>query len=245
MLYFPHTLTRISQVAYQRWDDLSSAPPFSLSEYVAPFFFSLSSPFPLPRELTYIVSPRREGVIFSLHGNTFLTFLSRNFPSASFKKTKDSLESFPSHEWLGRVRSICKTRATFPSPWKRINLGVESLLHYCLDVLFRGIIRVMYESRIFSLRENFRASCIDACRMFCSMANVLLIKLCVRSSCSFSSFFWNGNYSHTINSFFFLSSTCHYIWLIIDGCFIVKKMAYENLLNMFVVPSKSSLHFLM
>lgn len=45
--------------------------PFSLSEYVAPATPSFSPFFFLV--LTYIVSPRREGVpLFSFHGNTFL-----------------------------------------------------------------------------------------------------------------------------------------------------------------------------
>lgn len=92
--------------------------------------------------------------------------------------------------------SICKTRATFTSPWKRINLGVESLLHYC--VLFGGIIRVIHNIRIFSFREFARYSCISVCMLHRCLQgecfarqqgydsiSELLIKLCVRWSCFF------------------------------------------------------------
>lgn len=92
--------------------------------------------------------------------------------------------------------SICKTRATFTSPWKRINLGVESLLHYC--VLFGGIIRVIHNIRIFFFREFARCSCIFVCMLHRCLQgecfarqqgydsiSELLIKLCVCSSCFF------------------------------------------------------------
>lgn len=130
--------------------------------------------------------------------------------------------------------SICKTRATFTSPWKRINLGVESLLHYC--VLFGGIIRVIHNIRIFSFREFARCSCIFVCMLHRCLQgecfarqqgydsiSELLIKLCVRSSCFFLFLFFGMEVSVYIYIV--------YIWLIIDGCFILKSIAYENLLH--------------
>lgn len=107
--------------------------------------------------------------------------------------------------------SICKTRATFTSPWKRINLGVELLLHYC--VLFGGIIRVIYNIRIFSFREFARCSCISVCMLHRCLQgecfarqqgydsiSELLIKLCVRSSYFFFFFFleWKLVYIYSV-----------------------------------------------
>lgn len=106
--------------------------------------------------------------------------------------------------------SICKTRATFTSPWKRINLGVESLLH-C--VLFGGIIRVIHNIRIFSFREFARCSCISVCMLHRCLQgecfarqqgydsiSELLIKLCVRSSYFFFFFFleWKLVYIYSV-----------------------------------------------
>lgn len=131
--------------------------------------------------------------------------------------------------------SICKTRATFTSPWKRINLGVESLLHYC--VLFGGIIRVIHNIRIFSFREFARCSCISVCMLHRCLQgecfarqqgydsiSELLIKLCVRSSCFFLFLFF-GIYWKLV--YIYSVYLINYWWMF----YKLKSIAYENLLH--------------